>query len=76
MMPGMDGQEALTRIRAQEVEHDLNSSQGATILMTTALDDPQNVIAAYKNLCDGYLVKPISKTALFDELRKHKLLVF
>jgi len=38
-------------------------------MMTTALADPRNVIAAYRNLCDAYLVKPIEKARLLDTLR-------
>jgi AmiR/NasT family two-component response regulator len=40
--------------------------------MTTALDDVKNVAAAYKALCDGYLVKPVDKgklLGLLDELK-------
>ena len=38
--------------------------------MTTALDDPKNVIAAYQNLCDTYIIKPIQKKMLLDALHK------
>jgi len=47
MMPEMDGQEALRRIREQEEARDILSSNGAKIVMTTALDDIKNVSAAY-----------------------------
>ncbi len=73
MMPEMDGQEALKKIRTQEEDSGISSSTGAKILMTTALGDLQNVSAAYRGLCDGYLVKPISKASLLEELQKHGL---
>jgi AmiR/NasT family two-component response regulator len=39
--------------------------------MTTALSDPENVVNAYlKGDCDVYLVKPIGKTQLIEELEK------
>ncbi len=74
MMPEMDGQEALRRIREQEEARDTLSSNGAKIVMTTALDDIKNVMAAYQSLCDGYLTKPIQKAKLLEELRKLKLI--
>ena len=70
MMPEMDGQQALRNIRAQEEARGIISSNGAKIVMTTALGDIKNVSAAYSGLCDGYLTKPIQKAKLLEELRK------
>lgn len=70
MMPKMDGQEALRRIRQCEEEFGLNSTNGAKIIMTTALGDPKSVIAAFKGLCDSYLQKPIQHSNLMEELKK------
>jgi len=70
MMPEMDGQQALREIRAQEEARGIISSNGAKIVMTTALGDLKNVSAAYSGLCDGYLTKPIQKAKLLEELRK------
>ena len=74
MMPEMDGQEALRRIREQEGARGTLSSHGAKIVMTTALGDIKNVMAAYQSLCDGYLTKPIQKAKLLEELRKLELI--
>ncbi len=70
MMPEMDGQHALKAIRADEEARGVLSSNGAKIVMTTALDDFRNVTDAYGALCDGYLVKPIAKDRLLEELKK------
>ena len=70
MMPEMDGQEALRKVRALEEGRGIFSSKGAKIVMTTALDGLSQVSAAFSGLCDGYIVKPIEKAALFEELRK------
>lgn len=70
MMPEMDGQETLIKIRAIEEQHGIFSSDGVKIIMTTALSDIRNVSKAYQGLCDGYLVKPIEKSRLFDLLNK------
>ena len=74
MMPEMDGQDALKQIRKLEEDDGTLSSQGARIVMTTALDDMQNVKNAYHSLCDGYLVKPIIKAKLIEEIQKIGLL--
>ena len=74
MMPEMDGQDALQKIRALEAGYRILSYQGVKILMTTALCDIQNVKTAYHNLADGYLVKPIQKKSLFEILQKLGLL--
>jgi two-component system chemotaxis response regulator CheY len=73
MMPEMDGQEALQRIRQLEEDRGILSTNGAKIVMTTALGDIKNISAAYGGLCDGYLTKPIQKAILLEELRKLKL---
>lgn len=75
MMPELDGQEALRRIRDLEAAKGIRSTRGAKILMTTALGDPANVMTSFANLCDGYLVKPVQKKALYDkivEIRKDR----
>ncbi len=74
MMPEMDGQEALRRIRALEAKHMLPSIRTARIVMTTALADPKNVMEAFREQCDGYLLKPIDKQKLLELLAKLKLI--
>jgi two-component system chemotaxis response regulator CheY len=69
MMPEMDGHGALGEIRRIEEAAGVRPGEGAKVMMTTALADPRNVIAAYRNLCDAYLVKPIDKARLLDTLR-------
>lgn len=64
MMPEMDGLDALRQIRAMEERQGILSTQGAKIIMTTALDDPKSVVEAFRGLCDTYLVKPIDKENL------------
>ena len=69
MMPEMDGQQAVAAIRAMEEEREIFSN-GATIIMTTAIDDEESAKIAYSNFCDLYVVKPIEKGPLLEELRK------
>ncbi|MEZ4388838.1 MAG: response regulator [Candidatus Krumholzibacteriia bacterium] len=68
MMPGMDGQETLKRLRALEAERGLGADGRAKVIMTTALEDHDNVMSAFSNACDGYVVKPIEKKKFLETL--------
>lgn len=71
MMPNVDGQEALRRIRATEGEIGIPERDQVKVIMTTALGDPENVVEAfYKGGANGYVVKPIERRALVSELEK------
>jgi two-component system chemotaxis response regulator CheY len=70
MMPEMDGHQALKQIRGMEEAKGILSTSGAKIVMTTALSNMKNVSQAYSALCDAYLVKPIDRQKLLQELRK------
>jgi len=72
MMPQMDGQQALSEIRALEQQHAV--VQGAHILMTTALSDKGNVMEAFGQQCDGYLVKPIERAKFLGFLRRFQFI--
>ncbi|MBF0405303.1 MAG: response regulator [Nitrospirae bacterium] len=71
MMPVMDGNEALMKMREYEQKMGLTMpSQEAKIVMTTALDHPKDIIKAfYKGGCTAYLTKPITKKALVEQLK-------
>lgn len=70
MMPEMDGQEALREIRTLEENRGRGMGLGARVLMTTALHDKENVMKAFREQCDGYLVKPVDKAKLVAMLRQ------
>lgn len=73
MMPEVDGIEALTRIRTMEEK--LNLSPKVKVIMTTALDDPQTVLKTfYDGEASAYIVKPVAKDKLYNELKKLGLL--
>ena len=75
MMPEMDGQAALKRIRAIEREKDIPHLQEAKVIMTTALDDPKNVVEAYyKGGATSYVPKPIDKQMLLHLLKNLNLI--
>jgi two-component system, chemotaxis family, chemotaxis protein CheY len=75
MMPNVDGLEALKRIRAIENAQGVLPEQEVKVIMTTALDDPKTVVSAYyRGGADSYLVKPITKSKIAEEMRKLKLI--
>ncbi|WP_298432483.1 response regulator [Geobacter sp.] len=74
MMPNMDGHEALTQIREYEKELGIGAADEVKVIMTTALDDPKNVVEAfYRGGATSYLVKPITRQKLMKEIRSHGL---
>ncbi len=68
MMPEMDGQTVLREIRVIEEGARIRHNRRVKILMTTALKDAKSVMTAFRELCDGYLVKPIDKAKLLKYL--------
>jgi two-component system, chemotaxis family, chemotaxis protein CheY len=75
IMPEMDGQQALKLIRFAE-QHDLAPERKkAVIIMTTALNSPENMEEAlWEGDCTDYLVKPIVRADLMAMLRRHGLI--
>jgi two-component system chemotaxis response regulator CheY len=74
MMPEMNGHEALKQIREREKELGVQGmEQEVKILMTTALDDPKNVMDAYYWGATEYIFKPITKQNLLEKLKKLKV---
>jgi two-component system chemotaxis response regulator CheY len=71
MMPKINGQEALKKIRDYEHQNEIKPSDEVKVIMTTVLDDPKNVIdALYKGGASAYIVKPIDKEKLIREIEE------
>ncbi len=70
MMPQMDGHDALEAIRKTEKEHGVEGLDCAKVIMTTALSDPKNVMGAFREGCEAYIVKPVQKNKLLAEMEK------
>jgi two-component system chemotaxis response regulator CheY len=70
MMPDVNGQEALERIRGLEKSMGIEGPKEVKVIMTTALDDPKTVIDAYyAGGATSYIVKPIMYKKLLEEIR-------
>jgi two-component system chemotaxis response regulator CheY len=74
MMPEMDGQTVLKEIRALEKDAGIPEGDGVKILMTTSLKDGKNVMTAFREFCDAYLVKPVDRAKLLESLHKFRLI--
>jgi two-component system chemotaxis response regulator CheY len=68
MMPEMDGQQVLEEIRKIEAKNNVMGLDSVKIVMTTALDDFDNIKKAFFNQCEGYLVKPVEKNKVIEKL--------
>jgi len=69
MMPGLSGHEVLQQLRHVEKELGVPLGKEAKVIMTSALKDGENVMGAFKEQCEGYLVKPIGKDRLYRMLQ-------
>ena len=71
MMPEVNGMEALRKIRQIEMAHKITPKNEVAVFMVTALNDPKTVIRSlYKCGATSYLIKPIRKEKLYNEIKK------
>lgn len=68
MMPVIDGMETLRTIRELEKSTFNVSGKRSAIIMTSVLDDIKTIMRSFKEMCDGYLTKPIKKQDLLDKI--------
>jgi two-component system chemotaxis response regulator CheY len=68
MMPEMNGQEVLTQIRNLEQSNDIVPGQGTKVIVITGLDDETAAFESHVLGCEGYLMKPFSRTQVQEKL--------
>ena len=74
MMPKVDGQEALVKIRELEKTQGLRSRDEVKVLMISALDSPKSVFTSYyRGGATAYMVKPVVREKLLAEIGKFGL---
>jgi len=69
IMPEMDGQDTLRKIRDIEKENGVQCLDRVKIMMTTSLDDSENVMESFRSECEAYLPKPFTKKELLNNLQ-------
>ena len=70
LMPEMNGHEALKAIRQAEREHEVDVSDLVKVIMATSKDSVQDIAEAFASGCDAYVVKPVNREKLCEEMRK------
>jgi len=68
MMPEMDGQAALAKIRALEQQAGTSPGAEAKIIMVTAVPDIKVMSESFQLGCDAYLRKPVDRAELLRYL--------
>jgi len=75
MIPDIDGQEVLKKIRHMEASRGISGRQATRVIITTALEDSRNIVKAFLDgNCDAYLTKPIESDKLLSHLRFMQLI--
>lgn len=69
-MPGMDGRHMLRHIRRKEIEAKIPKEDRVKILMVTARMNMNTIKDCIRMGCNGYLVKPVSRFQLLQNLEK------
>lgn len=69
-MPELSGQEALRQIRDKEKSMGIQAAESAKTVMLTGVVDSRNLKEAFMEGCSAYIMKPIEKNKLLNELRK------
>lgn len=72
LMPDMNGQMVLKTMREYEAELGDVGEKGCRIIMLSSSREPQDVIETYKNQCDGFITKPMTKNQVQQLLRQNQ----
>ena len=73
-MPGMDGHEVCARIRSIEESFGIKGLDRAKVIMTSASSDRGDIRSAFRVECDAYLIKPIDRIKLFNQMQELNLI--
>lgn len=75
LMPGMDGHQAAETMRAREKSLGITELHQFQLVMITSLVDDTNVSKAFFNTqATCYIVKPLNKENVLDELRRNLII--
>lgn len=75
LMPGMDGHQTAEIMRAREEELGIDKLRSFKLVMITSLVDDANVSRAFfKTHASCYIVKPLEKEKVLEELKQNLVL--
>ncbi|PCJ21306.1 MAG: hypothetical protein COB02_01600 [Candidatus Cloacimonadota bacterium] len=69
-MPDIDGLEALKMIRDLEVLNNVAPNKGVKIIMVTTSEKADHIMTAFRDGCESYINKPITKKGILAEVLK------
>jgi two-component system chemotaxis response regulator CheY len=75
ILPGLDGITALKKIRELETQYGLDEHTRSKIIMISSHADKNVILKAGRSGCTSYMIKPIDKTRLYNEIRKHGIVI-
>lgn len=73
-MPGIDGLQALQKIREIEKKSGIKEQLTAKVIMTTGFSDKEVVIAAARFGCSAYMIKPLTRMKVITQLEDLSLI--
>ena len=65
-MPHTDGHQTLENIRRFEETRNVLYSSQVKVIMISSMNDPHNVVGAFKEGCEDYIVKPVDREKLYE----------
>lgn len=74
MMPNLDGIKTLKAIRDIEKQKGIDNSTRAKVIMTTGLNEKENVYTAFESGCEAFAAKPIDTQKLTEVMKKLELI--
>ncbi len=74
LLPDMDGHGVLKNLRQIEKERNPQGITGASIIMTTTLNDTQTIKRSFRGHCDAFMIKPIHAIDLINRLKSFSLI--
>lgn len=76
MMPVMDGQQALLKLRELELQRGIRGLDTTKVIMVTSIDDSKNIMKAFRQgQCEAYLTKPLDRNKLIRHIKDLGLIV-
>ena len=57
-------------IHVNNVEENILELDGAKVIMTTAIDQRKSIMDAFRAGCESYLIKPVKKEKLYEEITR------
>jgi len=75
VMPGVTGHEVLKTIRHLEEERSILPPDSTKVLVISSMRDSGNIMGAFINQCESYIIKPVDRNEVLKHLYSFGLIV-